>query len=62
MVSVGIGPGLSGAIAVLAIDGTLEALYNTSTLVLRASRGTRQEYDVLAWWPSSRPILAHRRM
>ena len=44
---IGIDPGLSGALAVLAPDGTLEALWDTPTLTLRTSRGTRQEYDVL---------------
>ena len=43
---IGIDPGLSGAVAVLAPDGTLEALRDVPTLVLRTSRGTRQEYDV----------------
>ena len=43
---VGIDPGLSGALAVLAPDGTLEALCDTPTLTLKTTRGTRQEYDV----------------
>jgi hypothetical protein len=43
---IGIDPGLSGAGAVLAPDGTREALWDTPALVLRTSRGTRQEYDV----------------
>jgi hypothetical protein len=42
----GIDPGLSGALAVLTPDGTLEALWDTPTLVLHTSRGTRQEYDM----------------
>jgi hypothetical protein len=42
----GIDPGLSGALAVLAPDGALEALWDTPALVLRTSRGIRQEYDV----------------
>ena len=42
----GIDPGLSGAVAVLADDGALVAFYDTLTLTLRTSRGTRQEYDV----------------
>jgi crossover junction endodeoxyribonuclease RuvC len=45
-VHIGIDPGLRGAVAVLAPDGTLEALYDTPTLTLRTSRGSRQEYDV----------------
>ena len=42
----GIDPGLSGAVAILALEGSLAALYDTPTLVLRTSRGTRQEYGV----------------
>jgi crossover junction endodeoxyribonuclease RuvC len=42
----GIDPGLTGAIAVLAPDGTLQALWDTPTLTLKTSRGTRQEYDL----------------
>jgi crossover junction endodeoxyribonuclease RuvC len=43
---IGIDPGLSGAVAALAPDGTLQALCDTPTLTLRTSRGGRQEYDV----------------
>lgn len=43
---IGIDPGLSGAVAVLAHDGTLVALHDTPVLTLSTSRGTRQEYDV----------------
>ena len=46
MASIGIDPGLNGALAVLTADGTLEALWDTPTLTLRTSRGSRQEYDV----------------
>jgi crossover junction endodeoxyribonuclease RuvC len=46
MVYIGIDPGLSGALAVLASDGTLTALSDTPTLTLRARRGLRHEYDV----------------
>jgi crossover junction endodeoxyribonuclease RuvC len=45
-VYIGIDPGLSGALAVLAPDGTLEALWDTPTLTLRTSRGTKQEHDI----------------
>jgi crossover junction endodeoxyribonuclease RuvC len=45
-VYIGIDPGLSGALAVLAPDGTLDALWDTPTLTLRSSRGIRQEYDM----------------
>ena len=74
---IGIDPGHAGAVAVLAPDGTLEALHDTPTLTLRTSRGTRQEYDVpglvglLAPYagpqthvlrrPRSRSISVHRR-
>ena len=43
---IGLDPGLSGALAVLAPDGTLEALCDTPTLTLKVARGTRQAYDV----------------
>lgn len=43
---IGIDPGLTGAVAVLADDGTLVALHDTPTLILRVARGTRQEYDL----------------
>ena len=43
---IGIDPGLSGAVAVLAPDGALVALWDVPVLTLRTSRGTRQEYDV----------------
>lgn len=46
MYTIGIDPGLSGAIAVLATDGALVTLYDTPVLTLSTSRGTRQEYDV----------------
>jgi crossover junction endodeoxyribonuclease RuvC len=44
--TIGIDPGLTGALAVLAPDGTLEALWDVPMLTLRTNRGTRQEYDV----------------
>ena len=43
---IGIDPGLSGAVGILADDGALMALHDTPTLTLRVARGTRQEYDV----------------
>jgi hypothetical protein len=36
---IGIDPGLTGALAVLAPDGTLQALCDVPTLTLRTSRG-----------------------
>ena len=43
---VGIDPGLAGAVAVLDANGTLDALADTPSLVLKGQRGTRQVYDV----------------
>src|SRR4029453_568845 len=43
---IGIDPGLGGAVACVAADGTLQALYDVPTLTLKTSRGTRQEYDI----------------
>jgi crossover junction endodeoxyribonuclease RuvC len=43
---VGIDPGQSGAVGILAPDGTLEGIYDTPTLTLRTSRGSRTEYDL----------------
>lgn len=43
---IGIDPGLTGAVAILDANGTLEALADTPTLVLKVQRGTRQAYDV----------------
>ena len=43
---IGIDPGLSGAVAILATDGALVALHDMPTLTISTSRGTRQEYDV----------------
>jgi len=40
MYRIGIDPGHQGAVAVLAPDGTLEALWDVPTLTLRTSRGT----------------------
>ena len=42
----GIDPDLGGALAVLADDGALLAVYDTPTLRLRVARGTKQEYDL----------------
>jgi hypothetical protein len=42
---VGIDPGLTGAVAVLKSDGAAE-VYDTPTLTLKVSRGTKQVYDV----------------
>jgi crossover junction endodeoxyribonuclease RuvC len=44
--SVGIDPGLTGAIAVLAPDGALVALCDTPVLTLMVARGTKHVYDV----------------
>ncbi|SRR5712692_10471376 len=42
---VGLDPGLSGAIAVLALDGTLEGLGDTPTLTVQVQRGQKQVHD-----------------
>lgn len=44
--TIGVDPGLTGVLAVLAADGALVALHDTPVLTLSTSRGTRQEYDV----------------
>ena len=46
MYIVGIDPGMSGGVAVLAPDGTLQALHDTPMLTLKVARGTKQEYDI----------------
>ena len=46
MLTLGIDPGLTGALAVLDHAGALVALHDTPALTLRTSRGTKQEYDV----------------
>jgi hypothetical protein len=46
MHTIGIDPGLAGAVAVLGANGTLEALDDTPVLTLKVQRGTRQVYDV----------------
>jgi crossover junction endodeoxyribonuclease RuvC len=43
---IGIDPGLSGAVAVLSLSGTLVALHDTPTLTLKVQRGRKQVYDV----------------
>jgi hypothetical protein len=43
---IGIDPGLNGALAVIHDDGSIVAVHDTPTLMLRTSRGIRQEYDV----------------
>jgi crossover junction endodeoxyribonuclease RuvC len=42
----GIDPGLTGAVAILDANGTLEALADTPTLSLKVQRGSKQVYDV----------------
>jgi crossover junction endodeoxyribonuclease RuvC len=46
MISLGIDPGLTGALTVLDGDGTLVAVHDAPVLTLLTTRGTRQEYDV----------------
>jgi hypothetical protein len=54
---VGIDPGLTGAVAVLAPDGTLEALYDVPTLSLKTTRGRKQEYDIPGMVQLLRPYV-----
>jgi crossover junction endodeoxyribonuclease RuvC len=46
MYLLGLDPGLSGALAVLTPDGTLQALSDTPVLTLKVARGTKQCYDI----------------
>ncbi len=46
VVWVGIDPGLTGAVAVLAADGTLQGLYDTATLAISKSKGVHYTYDI----------------
>ena len=46
LMHIGIDPGLNGALAVIHDDGSVVAVHDTPTLLLRTSRGTKQEYDV----------------
>ena len=43
---IGIDPGLTGAVAVLSAEGSLEALADIPVLTLKVQRGTKQVYDV----------------
>ncbi len=52
---IGIDPGLSGAVAVLADDGVLVSVHDTPVLTLRTSRGTKQEYDLAGMAALLRP-------
>jgi hypothetical protein len=45
MYTIGIDCGLEGSVAILGADGGLVGLYDTPTLVLRTSRGTKREFD-----------------
>jgi len=58
--TIGVDPGLTGAIAVLGAHGTLEALADTPTLVLKVQRGTRQVYDVPGMAALLRPYAGHQ--
>lgn len=46
MPTIGIDPGLTGAVAVLSGTGTLEGLHDVPVLTLKVQRGTRMVYDV----------------
>ena len=60
MYSVGVDPGLAGAIAVLDAHGTLAALADTPTLTLQVQRGMRQVYDVPGMAALLRPYAGHQ--
>ena len=57
---VGIDPGLAGAVAVLDTHGTLEALADTPTLVLKVQRGMRQVYNVPSMAALLRPYAGQQ--
>jgi crossover junction endodeoxyribonuclease RuvC len=57
---IGIDPGLSGAVAVLSTEGTLEALADTPTLTLKVQRGTKQVYDVAGMIDILQPYVGRR--
>ncbi len=46
MSTIGIDPGLQGAVAIIDPAGALVALHDTPTLTLRTTRGSKCEYDV----------------
>jgi hypothetical protein len=55
-VLVGIDPGLTGAVAVLQCDGTVE-VYDTPTLTISTTRGRKQEYDIPGMVQLLRPYV-----
>ena len=60
MYTIGIDPGLAGAVAVLTPEGTLEALADTPTLTLKVQRGSKQVYDVPGMAELLRPYAGHQ--
>jgi hypothetical protein len=60
MYIIGVDPGLTGAIAVLAPEGTLEGVDDTPTLTLKVQRGMRQVYDVPGMAALLRPYAGHQ--
>ena len=55
---IGIDPGLSGAVGILAADGALVALHDTPVLILSTSRGSRVEYALPGMAALLRPYTA----
>jgi crossover junction endodeoxyribonuclease RuvC len=56
-VIIGVDPGLSGAVAVLAHAGAFVGVYDTPVLTLRTSRGHRAEYDTVGMASLLRPYV-----
>ncbi len=55
----GIDPGLTGAVAVLDEHGGVVAVYDVPTLTLKASRGTKQQYDLPGMARLLKPYAGH---
>ncbi len=56
---IGVDPGLGGAVAILDETSGVVGLYDTPTLTLKASRGTRHEYDLPAMVRLLKPYAGH---
>ncbi len=55
----GVDPGFSGAVAIIDETGGVVGLYDTPILSLRASRGTRHEYDLPGMVRLLQPYAGH---
>ncbi len=58
-VFLGIDPGLTGAVAAIDETGGVVALHDTPTLTLKASRGTKQQYDLPGMARLLQPYAGH---